>query len=173
MRLGVEPHDHLRLLLHELDPATRSYTGRVFQYRLDDPGHAIGDLTAVDGTSFLVVERDNEQGTAARFKRIFRIDLAETDADGFVSKTLVADLLDIADPRGLGGEGTADGVFTFPFVTIEGVLPIDGRTLLVINDNNFPFSSGRTPGRPDGTESILIGLDPPMDRVRTAAFRPL
>ncbi|MBC8098142.1 MAG: hypothetical protein H7Y11_01750, partial [Armatimonadetes bacterium] len=50
-------------------------------------------------------------------------------------------------------------IFKFPFVTIESVLPLDADTLLVVNDNNFPFSSGRRPGvAADNTEFILLGL---------------
>ena len=33
---------------------------------------------------------------------------------------------------------------------------------LVVNDNNYPFTSGRTPGRPDATEFILIRFDKPL-----------
>jgi len=36
---------------------------------------------------------------------------------------------------------------------------LDDRTLGVLNDSNFPFSSGRTPGRPDNNEFITIRLD--------------
>ncbi len=159
-----------RRLINEFDPATSAYTGRVFQYRMEDPANAIGDLTAITDTEFLVIERDNNQGAAARFKRVYRISTGQLDADGFVSKSLVADLLDIADPNGLGGNGTAAGVFTFPFQTIESVLPVDGQTLLIANDNNYPFSSGRTPGQADGNEFILIRLDQPLQVPEPASF---
>jgi glycerophosphoryl diester phosphodiesterase len=59
---------------------------------------------------------------------------------------------------------TGTGVFTFPFVTIESVIPLDARTLGVLNDNNYPFSSGRTPGQPDDDE--FIGLDEPLPQDR-------
>jgi hypothetical protein len=72
-----------------------------------------------------------------------------------MDKTLVADLMNLADPRHLGG--TSD-VFTFPFQTIEDVVILDDRTLGVVNDNNFPFSSGRNPGQPDNDEFITIRL---------------
>lgn len=150
-----------RLLINEFDVATRAYTGQVFSYRLENPAHAIGDLTAVSDTEFLVIERDNNQGAEAKFKRLYRISTGTVGADGFVSKTQLADFLDIKDPRNLGGNGTKNGVFTFPFQTIESVLPV-GDALLVINDNNFPFSSGRTPGQADDNEFILIGLDTPL-----------
>lgn len=69
------------------------------------------------------------------------------------------DLLNIPDPNNLGGNGTTNGVFTFPFSTIEAVLPVDEKTLLVINDNNYPFSKGRIPDKPDNNEFILVQLD--------------
>jgi hypothetical protein len=65
--------------------------------------------------------------------------------------------LQIADPDDIGGTGT--GLFTFPFTTIESVIPLSGRTLGVLNDNNFPFSAGRKPGQPDDNEFILLRLD--------------
>jgi len=75
--------------------------------------------------------------------------------NGKLDKTLVADLLNLANPRGVGGFGDP---FTFPFTTIEDVVILDDRTLGVLNDNNFPFSSGRTPGKPDNDEFITIRL---------------
>ena len=145
-----------RRLINEFDLATRAYTGRVFQYRVEDPANAIGDLTAISDTEFLVIERDNAQGAAAAFKRIYRIDTARVGADGFVSKVLVADLLNIADPNGLGGIGTTSGVFTFPFQTIESVVMDGPEHVLLANDNNLPFSSGRDPDLPDNDEMIRL-----------------
>jgi hypothetical protein len=145
-----------RLLINEFDLKSRAWTGASFAYRLESPAHAIGDFTAIGNRLFLVIERDNNQGAAAAFKKIYKVDLQQVDADGFLLKEEVADLLDIADPEGRGGNGTVDGRFSFPFVTIEDVLPLDAHTLLVINDNNFPFSSGRTPGAADDNEFILL-----------------
>ena len=54
------------------------------------------------------------------------------------------------DPIGLGDP------FAFPFQSIESVLPLGGDRLLVLNDNNYPFSAGRRPGVPDDTEAIVI-----------------
>ncbi|MEV0129046.1 hypothetical protein AB0H83_11380 [Dactylosporangium sp. NPDC050688] len=39
---------------------------------------------------------------------------------------------------------------------------LDDRTLGVVNDNNFPFSSGRTPGKADDNEFITIRLAAPL-----------
>ncbi|WP_223166333.1 esterase-like activity of phytase family protein [Nonomuraea sp. SYSU D8015] len=143
------------LRMNEFDLRERAYTGRRWTYRLDSPSHAIGDAIAVDAHRFLIIERDNLQGDAAKVKRIYLADMRDRDGDGALDKTLVADLLDIADPRGLGG---APGTFRFPFQTIEDVVILDDRTLGVLDDNNFPFSSGRTPGKPDDNEFITIRL---------------
>ncbi|NUW33227.1 esterase-like activity of phytase family protein [Nonomuraea sp. SMC257] len=145
------------LRMYEFDLRGSAYTGRRWTYRLDDPSHAIGDMTAVDRHRFLVIERDNLQGDAAEVKRVYLVDTRDRDGDGAVDKTLVADLLDLADPRGLGGGG-AGGTFRFPFQTIEDVVVLDDRTLGVLDDNNYPFSSGRTPGRPDDNEFITVRL---------------
>ncbi|MGN9844742.1 esterase-like activity of phytase family protein [Nonomuraea sp. H19] len=143
------------LRMYEFDLRERAYTGRRWAYKLDAPAHAIGDAIAVDENRFLIIERDNLQGDAAQVKRIYMADMRDRDGDGALDKTLVADLLDIADPRGLGG---TPGTFRFPFQTIEDVVILDDRTLGVLDDNNFPFSNGRTPGKPDDNEFITIRL---------------
>jgi hypothetical protein len=148
------------LRMNEFDVRERAYTGRRWVYRLEAPGDSIGDMIAVDRDRFLVIERDNEQGDAAKLKRIYLIDIRDRDHDGKVDKTQVADLLDLADPKGLGG---FPATFRFPFQTIEDVAILDDTTLAVLNDNNFPFSSGRTPGKPDNNEFITVRLSRSLD----------
>jgi hypothetical protein len=155
--------DQRRLLINEFDLRRKAYTGRQWAYRLQAPigtGQAIGDFTAVTDRDFLVIERDGGQGPAARFKKVYLVNLDEVDATGFLVKREVADLLNIADPHDLGGTGT--GVFTFPFVTIESVIPLGRRRIGVLNDNNYPFSAGRTAGEPDDNEFIVLKLDQPL-----------
>lgn len=164
--LTTDP-DNRRLLMYEYDLAGKRFTGKTFSYRLESPTHAIGDLTAINDNEFIVIERDNLQGdpnnpaftNPAQFKRLYKIDLRRTDAAGLLVKEPLADLLNIRDPNNVGGNGTVNGRFTFPFQTIESVLPLNDRVLLVINDNNYPFSIGRTPGQPDSSEFILLRLD--------------
>ncbi|MFH7025356.1 MAG: esterase-like activity of phytase family protein [Heteroscytonema crispum UTEX LB 1556] len=159
-----------RLLIHEFDLATKQYTGKVFSYQLENPRHAIGELTAINDNEFIVIERDRNQGDRnnsafkmpAQFKRLYKINLNNIDKQGFVEKFLLVDLLNISDPKGIGGNGTTNGIFTFPFVTIESVLPINASTLLIINDNNYADSIGRTPGQVDNTEFIIIRLGKPL-----------
>ncbi|HWO68161.1 MAG TPA: esterase-like activity of phytase family protein [Umezawaea sp.] len=143
------------LRVNEFDIARGAYTGQRFQYRLGSPDLAIGDMISVDRNRFLVIERDGGQGADAKVKRIYLADKRDRDRDGFLDKTLVADLLDIANPRRVGG---FEGTFRFPFTTIEDVVILDDNTLGVLNDNNFPFSSGRTPGKADNNEFITIRL---------------
>ena len=97
------------------------------------------------------------------------MDLRSVQPDGIVPKQLVVDLMAITDRDGLtkpeeGAVGLGS-IFQFPFVTIEDVYPVDDRTLLVINDNNYPFSAGRRPGKaPDDNEFVLLRLPAPLGR---------
>jgi hypothetical protein len=158
--LTTDP-DPRRRFIYEFDLRRGAYTGERLQYRTEAPTNAIGDLTMLDGKKLLVIERDNAQGPAAAFKRIFVVDLREVGADGFLVKHEVLDLLAIRDPEGIslparpGDFGLGDP-FRFPFQTIESVLPLGGSRLLVANDNNFPFSAGRNAGLPDDNELIVV-----------------
>ncbi|MFG6094838.1 glycerophosphodiester phosphodiesterase family protein [Leptothoe sp. ISB3NOV94-8A] len=156
-----DPEGSLRI--YEFDVASRSFEGIIGLYQLDAPNHAIGDLTPINETEFLVIERDGRQGEAAEFKRIYKIDISNVDENGFVERELVADLLDIADPNDLNGDGST--TFSFPFVTIEDVLVLDENTILVANDNNYPFSIGRdfSGTEIDNNEIITLALDEPLN----------
>lgn len=143
------------LRINEFDLRKRAYTGKRWTYQLDSPSNAIGDMIAVDRHRFLVIERDGLQGDAAKTKRIYLVDTRDQN----LRKTQVADLLDLANPRNLGGFGET---FRFPFQTIEDVVILDDWTLGVLNDNNFPFSAGRTPDKPDNDEFITVRLSRPL-----------
>jgi hypothetical protein len=157
-----------RLIISEFSLAQRAYTGRTYAYILDNPAYAIGDFTAINDRELLIIERDGGQGlpsdprftSPARFKKIFKIDLTKVDANGYLIKEEVADLLNIYDPKDVAKDGRTQTVFTFPFVTIEDVLVLDNNRLLVINDNNFPGSSGREFGVADNNEFIVIHTAP-------------
>ncbi len=160
------------LRIIEFDVAAREFTDRSWQYRLEDPSHNIGDFNMIDETRGLVIERDGNEGdprmacegeptpdcfnAPATFKRVYLIDFAGATDDGFVEKVGYVDLMDIADPDGVALHGTIDGIFTFPFVTIEDVDMVDAEHIIVANDNNLPFSTGRTIGEADMNEFILL-----------------
>ena len=111
-----------------------------------------------------MIERDGTQGDLNGFKKLFKIGLGRHGE--YVEKKEAADLLRIKDPHRIsepvqtGDIGTGFN-FAFPFVTIEGVVVIDNKTLGVLNDNNYPFSVGRHVGtrQPDDNEFILIKLE--------------
>ncbi|MDZ7963230.1 MAG: esterase-like activity of phytase family protein [Aulosira sp. DedQUE10] len=154
------------LRINEFDIASRKYTGKQLNYKLDNQANAIGDLTVINDNEYLVIERDNNQGAAAKFKRIYKIDLSKTDSKGYVAKEEIADLLNIQDPNDLNGDGKK--TFDFPFQTIEDVLVVDKNTILVANDNNYPFSTGRPGNDPqnpkiDNNEILLLKLEKPLN----------
>ena len=159
------------LRINEFNIDTESYTGNSWRYKLENDGTNIGDMTAINNTEFLVIERNGNTatnpGATGPFKRIYRINTAVVDGSGNVSKTLVVDLMNIADPNDLNGDGST--TFTFPFVTIESVLILDANTLLVINDNNYPGTGGRDLNS-DQTEFLRISLANPVPEPGTWAL---
>ena len=147
----------------EFNIADASWSDKIRYYPLDDAGNAIGDFNIIGGTRALIIERDNGEGDdgrekAAAFKRIYLVDLERADANGVLEKIAYIDLMWIKDPDGIAPRGTKDGVFTFPFVTIEDVDMVDDTTIVVANDNNFPGSTGREAGRADDNEYILLDV---------------
>ena len=134
-----------------------------FRYRLDEAASAIGDFTMYSNTAGLVLERDSKEGNNAILKKVYRIDFNKLDEDGFLIKTLIADLLKINDPHDLNQDG--DLLFTFPFWTIEGLVVINATTLGIVNDNNYPLGQARdnSGSEPDDNEFILIEVDPLWD----------
>lgn len=172
---GESEGDFLRVL--GFDPNTRAWTGESFKFALTEGAAAIGDFNFIDDTRALVIERDGGQGhisTAcaegetekcqrrpAEVKVVTLIDTAQIDEDGFVARLKQTDLMDIQDPEGVSRmtETSGDipeGVFVFPFVTIESVLRDGPEHILVSNDNNLPFSAGRTLGVADYNEIIRL-----------------
>ncbi len=134
-----------------------------FRYRLDEGATAIGDFTMFSDTGGLVIERDSGEGNKALIKKVYLVDLHKQDEDGFLLKTLVADLLNINDPHDLNQDGSE--LFSFPFWTIEGLVVLNATTLGIVNDNNYPLGQARDNSgtQPDNNEFILIEVDPLWD----------
>jgi hypothetical protein len=145
-----DPPDMLRIF--EFDLQQRQWTGRYWLYPLDDPKHSASEIVR-DGTDYLVIERDDREGDAATFKRIFRVALDDAPR---LRKTLRFDLLDIDNPRKLA---QGKPVFRFPFLTTEAVWPIGAHTLEVVNDNNYPAAGGRDKAASDPTEWIRLKVE--------------
>ena len=129
-------------------------------YPLPDTAKAVGAAVTLPNvgipSAYVLIERDDGEGDAARHKVVTLAREEVPRHEGRLTRTPLVDLLDIDDPHDLDGDGARK--FRFPFWTIESVLVVDDRTLLIVNDNNYPFSAGRKPGEPDATEFILIRL---------------
>ena len=168
---NIDGKDYLRVL--EFDVKTESWTGRHWKYMLEANSHAIGDFNMMDGTTGLIIERDNGEGTAdkacpadqkrtdcfhdlAKFKRVYKIEMTDANVGGPVRKIGYINLMAIADPAKLARKPLNNGVLTFPFFTIENVDIVDAKHIIVGNDNNLPFSSSREPNKADDNELILL-----------------
>lgn len=162
---------YLRVL--EFDVKTEQWTGRHWKYVLEANHHAIGDFNMIDGTTGLIIERDNGEGTAdkacpeghkrtdcfhdlARFKRVYKVEMSEANVGGEIRKIGYIDLMNIQDPKRLAKKPLNNGVLTFPFFTIENVDVVDGTHIVVGNDNNLPYSSSREPNKADDNELVLL-----------------
>ncbi len=157
----------------EFDVAAEKFTGRYWQYVFEQNGNAIGDFNMIDGSTGLIIERDNGEGTAdkacpqgqrgencfadlAKFKRVYKVELNDANAGKPVRKIAYIDLMKIRDPDKKARKPLNDGVLTFPFFTIENVDRVDETHIIVGNDNNLPFSSSRDPNKADDNEFVLL-----------------
>ncbi|MGH9892536.1 MAG: esterase-like activity of phytase family protein, partial [bacterium] len=133
-----------RVRIGRYDPATGEW--KFFYYPLDLPTSPAGgwvglsELVALGEETFAVIERDNQAGTNARIKRIYRFSIAglEPQAQGgafpLVEKTLVRDLMpDLERPNGLVLE------------KVEGLaVNRSGRGFIVTDNDGVVDSSGET-----------------------------
>jgi hypothetical protein len=169
----TEGTEVLRVL--EFDVGAEKWTGRFWKYPLAANGNAIGDFNMIDGTTALVLERDNGEGTAdkacpagekkpdcfedvAKFKRVFKVEFSDANQGGQMRKVGSIDLLAMSDPNEKARQGGKGGKLDFPFVTIENVDVVDRANGIIIvgNDNNLPFSAGRQPNKADDNEFVLL-----------------
>jgi glycerophosphoryl diester phosphodiesterase len=152
-----------RTQIFAFDLRTHRYTGDRWFYPYDPRGVSIGDFQLAGGRDGLVIERDNSQGDLNGFKALEEIKLGKPGT--VVEKRLAADLLRIDDPAGISlpaapGDVGLGNPFAFPFNTIENLVILDSHTVVVLDDNNFPFSVGRHvgSGAPDDEELIVLRL---------------
>ncbi len=117
-----------------------------FYYPIEEPtspnGGWIGlsELVALDEDIFAVVERDNQAGSNARIKRVYKFSIAGLDPQPqggtfpLVQKTLVRDLMpDLEAPNGLVIE------------KVEGLaVNRNGQAFIVTDNDGVDDSSGET-----------------------------
>ena len=159
----------VRLL--QFDTTHDRFTGIEYRYALEEAGNSLGDFNLYSGIDGVIIERDWLEGSSkeecknnhvlptcfenpARFKRLYRVRLPK-DNHGYLVKVSYIDLLNINDPDDIS-RYSKRGRFDFPFVTIENVDIVDQNHIIVANDNNFGFSSGRNIGKNDDNEFILL-----------------
>jgi hypothetical protein len=154
---AVAGDDPLDRRVYEFDIEHRRFTGRTWTWKMTDPTFSVSDFTALDDGRFVVLERDNGQGPAATWKRAF-----VTRLHGSVlPRRQVVDLLDVADPAGISlfsarpGDSGLGNPFSFPYQTVEAVLPRPHHTLNIVNDTNFG-SMGRNATLPDDSDFITV-----------------
>jgi glycerophosphoryl diester phosphodiesterase len=150
-----------RRYVYEFSTIRKALTGRVWQYRTEDPGYMIADMWALDPHHLVVIERDGGRGLAATFRSVYVVDLRDVGADDFLVKTLAVDLTAIADPDLVsvpeiheGDVGLGDP-FRVTCESVEAIHVVDGQRLLIGCDNNLP-NTGRNPARADDSEFILV-----------------
>lgn len=148
-------------VIFEFDLLTRAFTGVSWRFPLPSAEHAVTEFVSIEILSpncaarFLAIERDGGHGAAAKLKRVHEVHLAGTS----LSSHVVADLLDIANPRRIAGHPER---FTFPFITTEAVWPLAADEIVLANDNNFPAGGGREGAARDATEFIRLKLARPL-----------
>ncbi len=169
------------LRIIELDVASKAWTGRTWLYPLAEGGEAIGDFNMLDDSTALVIERDNGAGTAdkacadpkkpeancfavpAKVKRIYKIEFNDANVGKAARKIGYIDLMKIADPDNKARQGSENGIYTMPFVTIENVDRVDANHIIVGNDNNLPFSAGRALDKADDNEFVILDVKDLLD----------
>lgn len=157
----------------EFDPVAKVFTGTQWKVPFEQAGNSFTELVGVTplapapdaGARLVTVERDGTQGAAARFKRVFYLDIPANrehptdlespvlDKHGVAGAGPLINLLSISDPDHLA---TATGTFTFPFVTTEALWPLSDGSIVLVNDNNYPAAGGRAPDQKDNTEFIRV-----------------
>ena len=168
----IDGKQYLRVL--EFDVKAGQWTGRHWKYLLEANHHAIGDFNMIDDTTGMIIERDNGEGVSAhactdgkkpncfhdlpKFKRVYKVEMTDANVNAPMRKIGYVDLLNIADPHKVARKPLDNGVFTFPFFTIENVDVVDAHHIVVGNDNNLPFSSSREPNKADDNELIILNV---------------
>ncbi len=135
---------------YRFDLQTKKFSGLAWQYHLHASQNRVGAAGETSTDDLVLIERDRQQGEKAAYKKVFLFN-PETGAS-----REIADLLSLDDPHNLVGMGA---VFRYPFSTIESVVMPDPQTLVIVNDNNYPFSVGRHSDKPDDTELIVVRVE--------------
>jgi hypothetical protein len=155
------------LRVQRYDTAGGKWLPGTLIYELDPDTVSVTDMSRIDGNRFVVIERDDLEGDAAKAKRVYAIDLdralaTRESAGKPLAKKLVIDLLAIGNASGLVESLAPGAPFRFPYLTPESIQVLDRKHVVVVNDNNFPARGGRGPNQPDATEWLWLELANPL-----------
>jgi len=148
--------------IQRFDTSTRKWLPFTLIYELDADTLSVTDMSRIEGNRFVVVERDDLEGDAAKAKRVYAIDLDKAMPGKPLAKKRVIDLLAIGNARGLAESVPRDKPFRFPYLTTESIQVLDRKHVVVANDNNYPATGGRGPSVVDATEWIWLELANPL-----------
>lgn len=149
------------LIISQFDLEKKAYTGKYYLFKLEGKATNIGDFQLFNDHEGVIIERDGSQNKLDGHKKLIKVKLKESGQ--LIDRELLLDLMKIANPDMLytkvreGDIGTGKE-FAFPFETIEDVIIENGTTLTLLNDNNFPFSTGRNAKLADDNEIIQVKL---------------
>jgi glycerophosphoryl diester phosphodiesterase len=144
------------------DTAAGKWQADTLIYELDSDTLSATDMSRIEGNRFVVIERDDLQGDAAKAKRVYAIDLDKAVPGKPLEKKLVIDLLSIGNSRGLAESAAPGAPFRFPYLTTESIQVLDRKHVVIVNDNNYPATGGRGPAGLDATEWIWLELQNPL-----------
>jgi hypothetical protein len=82
--------------------------------------------------------------------------MSDANVGAAVRKIGYIDLMNIADPDNKKRQGGGEGFYDMPFNTIENVDVVDATHIVVGDDNNLPFSAGRSLDKADDNEFVLL-----------------
>jgi len=150
------------LRVQRYDTAAGKWLGGTLIYGLDADTVSVTEMSLIEGNRFVVIERDDLQGDAARAKRVYSIDLDRAVPGKPLQKKLVIDLLSIGNSRNLVVTSPAGAPFRFPYLTTESIQVLDRKHVVIVNDNNYPATGGRGPNVKDATEWIWLELANPL-----------
>ena len=148
--------------VQRFDTASRRWLPFTLIYELDADTISVTDMSRIEGNRFVVIERDDLEGDAAKAKRVYSIDLDKAVPGKPLAKKLVIDLLAIGNARGLAESVPRDKPFRFPFLTTESIQVLDRTHVVIVNDNNYPDTGGRGLGVKDATEWLWLELANPL-----------
>src|ERR1044071_3497343 len=131
------------LRVQRYDTAAQKWLPGTLIYELDPATVSVTDMSRIDANRFVVIERDDLEGDAAKAKRVYSVDLDKVVPGKPLAKKLVIDLLAIGNAHGLVESLPPGALFRFPYLTTESIQVLDRKHVVIVNDNHFPRSEER------------------------------